>query len=235
MKRFLFTCLVAAPLSLGACMVSGTGTMGYSATGGAVVYQEPPQDQVEQVEVRPGYVWIKGRWDWRNNQWAWIGGRWERERTGWSWEAGRWDRRSNQWHWIEGHWVQGGGTVVVGGGQPGGSDVVVHSDDGYGNQSTTVVNQTHSTVSVTDTHGGGTVTVSGTYPTAAPPAARVENYGAPRAGFIWMSGHWDWRNGQWVWLDGRWERERARQVWIGGKWELQGNYYVWIEGHWGNR
>jgi hypothetical protein len=75
------------------------------------------------------------------------------------------------------------------------------------------------------------VTVSA-YPTAAPPPPRTESYGAPRAGFIWLSGRWDWRNGNWAWVDGHWERERANQAGTAGRWELQGNRWIWIDGSW---
>jgi hypothetical protein len=78
--------------------------------------------------------------------------------------------------------------------------------------------------------GGGTVVISA-WPTAAPPALRVETM-APRSGFIWITGRWDWRNGNWAWVDGHYERERANQAWIAGRWELQGNRWIWVEGRW---
>lgn len=85
------------------------------------------------------------------------------------------------------------------------------------------------------TGGGAAPPANPMYPTAAPPPLRTENYGAARAGFIWVTGRWDWRGGKWEWVAGHWERERANSVWIPGRWELQGNYYVWIDGRWANR
>lgn len=206
-RNILFAIGLATAVFIPACMVSGGGTMSASTT--AVVYSEPPPDQVEPVTVRPGQVWIKGRWDWRNGQWVWVSGRWEAERQGRTWSHGRWERRGNQWHWIEGTWVAS--SDPGGGAEPYPEPVVRdHRDPDRGRPMP---------------GGGG-------YPTAAPPPLRTESYGAARSGYIWVSGHWDWRNGQWAWVDGHWERAQANKVWVPGRWELQGNYYVWIEGRW---
>jgi hypothetical protein len=67
---------------------------------------------------------------------------------------------------------------------------------------------------------------------SAPPAPQTENYGPPRAGFVWIRGRWDWQNGNWAWLAGHWERERANYRWADGRWELRGNQWVWIDGSW---
>lgn len=70
------------------------------------------------------------------------------------------------------------------------------------------------------------------YPTSAPPALQSENFGAPRAGFVWIRGRWDWQNGNWAWVAGHWERERANYRWADGRWEQRGNQWVWVEGSW---
>lgn len=208
---------IAAP----ACTVRGSGYVGVQTT--PVVYQEPPAPQVETVSARPGYVWLRGRWDWQNGQWMWIGGHWERERSGYAYSDGRWERRGNSWHWIEGNWQV---TTVT---------TSTTTNDPYPNGGTDPnwVPNTTGPANSRSPAGSTTVTVSGgMYPTQAPPPVRVENYGAPRTGFLWVSGRWDWRNGNWAWIDGHWERERANMMWYPGRWELQGNYYVWVEGRW---
>src|SRR4051794_31960968 len=96
--RHLF--LVIA-LALPACVVSGRGSLQVESTT-PVVYQEPPPPQAEVVSARPGFVFVRGRWDWRNGQWVWMGGHWERERAGYVWNEGRWNQRGNQWVWVEG-------------------------------------------------------------------------------------------------------------------------------------
>ena len=59
--------------------------------------------------------------------------------------------------------------------------------------------------------------------------------GAPRAGFLWITGRWDWQNGNWQWVPGHWERERANMMWISGRWEAQGGRWIWVEGRWDAR
>ncbi len=45
-----------------------------------VVRRPRPADRVEVVTVSPGpeYVWIRGRWEMRGDDWEWIGGHWTR-------------------------------------------------------------------------------------------------------------------------------------------------------------
>lgn len=226
---------ISAGIAAPGCVVRGSGYVGASTT--PVVYQEPPQAQVEEVSVRPGYLFVRGRWDWQNGQWAWIGGHWEAERAGYGWSEGRWERRGNAWHWIEGTWsASASGTVVT---TTTTSTDYDHDDDTAGGY---IANPQPANTMAGNPNGGATVTVSGNgasvsvsggmYPTAAPPPVRVESYGSPRAGFLWVTGRWDWRNGNWAWVDGHWERERANMMWNPGRWELQGNYYVWVEGRW---
>ncbi len=71
--------LLIAALAMPACLVRGSGSLTVRSNT-PVVYQEPPPPQNEVVSVRPGYVWIRGRWDWRGGQWVWVGGNWQRER-----------------------------------------------------------------------------------------------------------------------------------------------------------
>lgn len=210
-----------------ACVVTGTARM-----RGTIAYSEPPPPREEVVESRAGYIWIQGRWDQQNGQWIWIDGHWEQERQGYTYNRGEWVQRGNSWHWVEGNWVtvqSGSGGVTVserpnGGGYDGG---------GYNGGGVVVNDASNSSggVAVSTSPNGGPQPPSGMYPTAPPPAPRVETYQA-RRGYLWVSGRWDWRGGRWEWIDGHWEHERANKTWQPGRWELQGNYYVWIEGSW---
>ena len=42
-----------------------------------------------------------------------------------------------------------------------------------------------------------------------PPPPQVVVMPAPRPGFIWVTGRWEWRGGRYQWRDGFWERERG--------------------------
>src|SRR6185437_8644562 len=44
------------------------------------------------------------------------------------------------------------------------------------------------------------------YVDVAPPAPRYEVVPAPRHGYVWAPGYWDWRRGHYVWVRGHWER-----------------------------
>ena len=223
-SRILVT-MVGIALATSACVASGSATMGTETTG--VVYQDPPPPRVETFGSRPGFLFVKGRWNWSNGQWAWVDGHWERERSGYAWNEGRWERRGNRWEWIDGTWTTSNSAppppMAQGGVSVGETGPRRPVDPGY----------TQTTTTNTHTEGGVSVTTSSTseYPNAAPPPLRVESQ-AGRAGFVWVSGRWDWKGGQWAWVDGHWERERANQIWIAGSWELRANRWVWTEGRW---
>lgn len=68
---------------------------------------------------------------------------------------------------------------------------------------------------------------TGVYVQIAPPAPRYEVVPAPRHGYVWVPGYWDWRGRHHVWVKGVWVRERAGyryrpHQWVehGGRWEL---------------
>ena len=62
----------------------------------------------------------------------------------------------------------------------------------------------------------------------APPAPRYEVVPAPRPGYVWAPGYWNWQHNRHVWVAGSWARARpgyvyAQPAWVdrGGRWELQ--------------
>jgi hypothetical protein len=65
----------------------------------------------------------------------------------------------------------------------------------------------------------------------APPAARYEAVPAPRSGWVWAPGHWEWQRNQYVWMEGQWMRARdgyeyREPRWVqraNGEWILVGN------------
>lgn len=192
------------------CLVTAQGRM----SGGAVVaYDAPPPPREEPVEMRPGYVWIHGRWDWQGGQWQWMSGHWERERAGYAWREGTWVQQGNQWRWNDGQWIVAGGVAVTATTTNTGAVVADHP----------VVDRNGQPLG----NGGG----NSMYPMQPPPPAQVENPGM-RGGYVWVSGYYQWGGGQYQWVPGHWERERANMVWQAGHWDLQGDHYVWIEGQW---
>jgi hypothetical protein len=70
------------------------------------------------------------------------------------------------------------------------------------------------------------------YVRVAPPALRVETQPEPRRGYVWTTGHWEWRNRQHVWVAGSYIRERRgyhynQPEWVedNGRWRMsRGNW-----------
>lgn len=56
------------------------------------------------------------------------------------------------------------------------------------------------------------------YINVPPPAVRYEAVPAPRAGYVWSPGYWNWRNNRHVWSNGRWERNRAGYYYHPNRW-----------------
>ncbi len=65
-----------------------------------------------------------------------------------------------------------------------------------------------------------------------PPAAVVETVPAPRAGYVWAPGYWDYRGSKHVWQKGHWEHDRHGQHWAAGGWTQNGDKWQLNRGHW---
>lgn len=70
------------------------------------------------------------------------------------------------------------------------------------------------------------------YVSIAPPAPRYEVAPAPRAGYVWAPGYWDWRGNHHVWAKGHWERERHGMYWHPNRWVESNGHYVLERGRW---
>src|SRR5690242_8182655 len=71
------------------------------------------------------------------------------------------------------------------------------------------------------------------YVQIAPPAPRYEVVPPPRRGYVWVPGHWDWRNQRHVWIGGVWVAERPgyrynQPSWVqrDGRWGLERGRWV---------
>lgn len=70
----------------------------------------------------------------------------------------------------------------------------------------------------------------------APPAPRHEIVPAPRAGWVWAPGHWEWRGNQYVWMEGQWMRERSGYEYREPRWVQRGNgEWVLVGNSWERR
>ena len=66
----------------------------------------------------------------------------------------------------------------------------------------------------------------------APPPPREEIVPAPRPGFVWAPGYWDWRHGHHVWVRGHYIRERHGMYWHPDRWVERDGRYVLERGRW---
>ena len=64
------------------------------------------------------------------------------------------------------------------------------------------------------------------YVNVPPPAPRYEVVPAPRYGWMWVPGYWEWRGHRHVWIGGHWVRERPGYVYGPSRWvERDGRWY----------
>jgi hypothetical protein len=69
----------------------------------------------------------------------------------------------------------------------------------------------------------------------APPPLRVETVPAPRAGYQWVGGHWEWRNHEYVWESGTWVKERPGYTYYAPAWVETNGHWERREARWGRR
>ena len=74
--------------------------------------------------------------------------------------------------------------------------------------------------------------VSAIYVDVAPPALRHEVVPAPRAGYVWVPGYWDWRGHRHVWIRGHFERERHGYYWHPNRWVEREGRWSLERGRW---
>lgn len=73
----------------------------------------------------------------------------------------------------------------------------------------------------------------GIYVDTAPPAARYEVAPAPRHGYVWQNGYWNWQQGRHHWVKGSWVKEKKGYYWHPSRWENDNGRYHFVKGNWG--
>jgi hypothetical protein len=66
----------------------------------------------------------------------------------------------------------------------------------------------------------------------APPAPRYEVVPAPRSGYTWAPGYWQWQDQRHVWATGRWVEERPGSYWVADRWEPRDGRHYYQPGRW---
>ena len=72
------------------------------------------------------------------------------------------------------------------------------------------------------------------YVRTAPPSDRVEVIStSPGDRYVWVGGHWGWRDPDYFWVPGSWMLPAASfTAWVPGHWAHDGNGWFWVDGHW---
>jgi len=65
-----------------------------------------------------------------------------------------------------------------------------------------------------------------------PPPARYEAVPAPRRGYIWAPGYWDWNGRRYMWIRGHWEHLRPGQVYYRPEWRHERGGWRLERGGW---
>ena len=68
--------------------------------------------------------------------------------------------------------------------------------------------------------------------TSAPPAARYESIPAPRDGYVWAPGYWNWENNRHAWIAGRWEASRNGYQYQRAQWQRANDGWRLNQGGW---
>lgn len=66
----------------------------------------------------------------------------------------------------------------------------------------------------------------------APPPLRYEVVPAPRSGYAWAPGYWQWEGQRHVWATGRWIAERPGSYWVADRWEPRDGRHYYQPGRW---
>lgn len=72
----------------------------------------------------------------------------------------------------------------------------------------------------------------GFYVNVAPPPVYREVAPAPRHGFVWVPGYWDWRYGRHYWVAGHWLRGRPGYHYGPVRWHYRDGRYHYAGAGW---
>ena len=65
-----------------------------------------------------------------------------------------------------------------------------------------------------------------------PPPPRYELTPAPRRGYVWSPGYWNWTGVRYVWTPGTWYPVRTGYDWYAPAWVQMGGSWRFREGYW---
>lgn len=66
----------------------------------------------------------------------------------------------------------------------------------------------------------------------SPPAPRYEVVPAPRVGYAWAPGYWQWEGQRHLWKQGRWIEARPGSYWVADRWQARDGRHHFEPGRW---
>lgn len=66
----------------------------------------------------------------------------------------------------------------------------------------------------------------------APPPLRYEVVPAPRVGYVWVPGYWEWRRHRHFWVAGHWVRHRPGYMYAPARWVERGGRWHYVAPAW---
>lgn len=70
---------------------------------------------------------------------------------------------------------------------------------------------------------------------APPPEKQEKQSESPGFGYIWVSGYWDYLDGNYVWRNGRWTQARPDYEYVRARYEFDGKTWLFHRPHWKRR
>jgi hypothetical protein len=146
----------------------------------------PPALREEVIAARPGFIFVRGRWDWRNGSWEWLPGHWERAREGKKWREARWELREGRYVLVEGEWFD----VPL---YPTAAPPELRIENPIARP--------------------GFMWVRGRWTWRDGEWAWLDgHWERERFGHRWIEGRWEPREGRYVWVEGNWTPVRAEVI-----------------------
>ena len=65
-----------------------------------------------------------------------------------------------------------------------------------------------------------------------PPPAYYEVVPAPRHGWAWVPGYWEWTGHRYQWIAGHWVRSRPGHVYYAPRWYRSAGHWYYVRGGW---
>ena len=79
---------------------------------------------------------------------------------------------------------------------------------------------------------GASAAIAGADTDVAPPPARDEGVPAPRDGYVWAPGYWEWSGQAYAWVPGHFIYGHRGAHWVPDRWDQVGSQWKHVNGHW---